>query len=141
MLIFPSLSGAEQETAQIQQIRPEKPTLASPLPTGRDPFNWSPEQIRLFTNKQEKKIDYFADLSIQAIFWHKNNPFAVINHQIVTVDDFITVDDLNNKVQILAIQKEKILLRHGKEEQTLFFPAFLIQANETVAKTAAKRIN
>lgn len=76
--------------AQVLTVRPEKieamrgPKTAG-QPLGRDPFNWSREQISFFKNQEPRaKSNSIGGLTLSGIIWDKNNPQAVINDRLVT---------------------------------------------------------
>ena len=83
---LPVLAGEPQ----VLTVRPEKieavvgPKTASP-PLGRDPFNWSREQINFFKSQEPReKSNSIGGLTLSGIIWDKNNPQAVINDRLVT---------------------------------------------------------
>ena len=75
---------------QVLTVRPEKieavlgQKTASP-PLGRDPFNWSREQISFFKSQEPReKSNSIGGLTLSGIIWDKSNPQAVINDHLVT---------------------------------------------------------
>lgn len=74
---------------QVLTVRPEKieavlgqKTVGPPL--GRDPFNWSREQISFFKSQEPReKSNSIGGLTLTGIIWDKNNPLAVINDRLV----------------------------------------------------------
>lgn len=76
--------------AQVLTVRPEKiETLqgqkTANQPLGRDPFNWSREQISFFKNQEPRaKSNSIGGLTLSGIIWDKTNPQAVINDRLVT---------------------------------------------------------
>ncbi|MFA6900539.1 MAG: hypothetical protein WC256_10075 [Desulfurivibrionaceae bacterium] len=93
---------------QILTVRPEKieavqgQKTASP-PLGRDPFNWSREQISFFKGQEPReKSNSIGGLTLSGIIWDKNNPQAVINNHLVikgeTVGDSVVRQILKDLV-------------------------------------------
>jgi len=88
---LPVLAGEPQ----VLTVRPEKieavvgKKTASP-PLGRDPFNWSREQIGFFKSQEPReKSNSIGGLTLSGIIWDKNNPQAVLNNRLVTKDDTV----------------------------------------------------
>ncbi|MFH1021085.1 MAG: hypothetical protein V1782_10835 [Pseudomonadota bacterium] len=80
---------------RILTVRPEKieavlgQKTASP-PLGRDPFNWSREQISFFKSREPReKSNSIGGLALSGIIWDKNTPQAVINDRLVTKGETI----------------------------------------------------
>ena len=119
-------ANAADDLPVVLRIRPEKivtAMAAQPNPV-RNPFNWSEKQIRSFQLLQEEKIDYFAGLSLQGIIWHKKNPCAVINDQIVAAGDRI------QDARVIEIYKEEILLEHDGVFHTLFLSPLVLDGGD-----------
>lgn len=108
---------AASEGVEVLLIRPDKfySQVADKATIRRDPFSWSPEQINLYNRIKADKIDYFVDLTLQAILWDEKKPYAVINNQILAVGEKI------KKVTIKRIGREGVVLEHDGILRTLVF--------------------
>lgn len=105
---------------QVLTVRPEKieavrgQTTAS-QPLGRDPFNWSREQINFFKNQEPReKSNSIGGLTLSGIIWDKNNPQAVINDRLVTKGEKV------NGSIIQQILKDLVIFEQNGISQTLW---------------------
>ena len=80
---------------RVLTVRPEKIEAivgqkTTSLPLGRDPFNWSREQINFFKSQEPReKSNSIGGLTLSGIIWDKNKPQAVINDHLVTKGDTV----------------------------------------------------
>ena len=113
-------SAGAAEGPQVLQLAPEdlRPYTSKRelLVTGRDPFNWPPEQQAWFqAAAQPETPDFLSGLALTGIIWDEKMPLAVINERVHGVGDTVagaTVSD---------IFKETVVLEYNGTPHTLWF--------------------
>ncbi len=123
--IFSLPLQAAAEKAKVLIIRPEKfyNQSADKAALQRNPFSWSPEQMALYASLKADEIDYFADLTLQAILWDEKAPFAVINNDILAPGEKI------KQVTIKQIGREEVILEHDGVLRTFVFKPLVTTQN------------
>lgn len=136
LLNFQSTASVAAEQPIILRMREDR-ILQTTLPAAvlvNDPFNWSTEQISLYRKIQAEKNNVFADLTIQAILWNQERPYAVVNNQIVTTGEGV------RGVVVDEILQEKVIVEHNGNFHTLFLKSPLITSSENKSGSPANRI-
>ena len=119
MFFLPDFSFAGN-SPKVLVIRPDRLPVKnvsehSVIPA-RNPFAWPIDQLQQLEGSDSLKKDPFSDYSLNAIIWTDKDPVAIINNQPFHLGDSF------DGVQIITIEKDRVIIANRKTRRTLHFP-------------------
>lgn len=122
-LLLPSPSTAGESipvaTVRLERMAPFLEHGETTAP-GRDPFNWSREQINYFKSRSPREAsNSIAGLTLTGILWDDKKPLAIINNAIAGVGDTV------NDSVIKEVRRDLVIIEQAGIRYTLWLEPVL----------------